>query len=52
MLLAGSAISLGLSVRHDPQPDWRPHSLIEVITSKQQCVLLAEATEVLITPNA
>jgi len=51
-VLADAAISQGLAVRHDPEPDWHPHSLIEVITSKQQCIILAEATEVVISPTA
>jgi len=52
VVLAEAAISQGLAVRHDPEPDWYPHSLIEVITSKQHCILLAEATEVVLNPTA
>jgi len=41
---------LGLSVRHDPQPDNGAHSLIEGTVSKAHCRQLAEAVRIVIRP--
>jgi hypothetical protein len=42
--------SIGLSVRHDPQPGDRGHCLIQGLSLKEQCAKLADASRVVVPP--
>jgi hypothetical protein len=46
-----SVWELGLSTTHDPEDDWYPHSLIEVVATKELCRALAKATKIIKVPE-
>jgi hypothetical protein len=48
---ASVPIRMGLSVRHDPQPDNYAHSLVEGLATEEQCQDLADATVIVLPPS-